>query len=71
MMRHEWMIQVLEDLRSYADANGLASVDNSLSQALADVLRENRVEERGGDEGRSTYAAICRPEREDRPRWLK
>ena len=52
-MRHDWMIDVLDDLRDYAQANDLDAVGDSIDLIVQSLVRENQVGPIGHDGQRS------------------
>lgn len=48
-MRHEWVFDVLEDLKSYALANGLPALAAKAEEALQIAAVEVAAQSAGGD----------------------
>jgi hypothetical protein len=55
VMRHDWIFDVLADLRSYAQKNGLtalaAQIDDTLRVARTDIAAADTGPARGGGSG--------------------
>ena len=52
-MRHDWSFDVLKDLVSYAERNGLPQLARKAEEALRTAAEEIAAQDDGSGEGRS------------------
>lgn len=52
-MRHDWIFDVLKDLVSYAERNGLPQLARKAEEALRTAAEEIAAQDDGSGEGRS------------------
>lgn len=59
-MRHEWIFDVLKDLRNYAQKNGLPAIATEAERAL-DVARQELAQQTATETAAETAATSPKP----------